>query len=127
MIGFVLLGLLFGFALSRAGATRFDAIHSMFLLDDLHLVGVIAVAIGVSALGYALFRRGALHVRSGGEPNLRPKPMQRGLVIGALLFGVGWALTGSCPGAALAQIGEGTLAGLITFAGILIGTRLARA
>ena len=49
------------------------------------------------------------------------KPYGPGVLWGGLLFGVGWALAGTCPGTALAQIGEGKLAGIVTFAGIVLG------
>jgi uncharacterized protein len=120
----VAFGIAFGFILSRAGATSYDAIAGMFLLKDLHLVGVIGVAIAVAALGFAVLRRTGARARDGAALTLTPKPMQRGLVAGGLLFGVGWALAGTCPGTALAQIGEGRLAGLVTFAGILLGAWL---
>jgi uncharacterized protein len=113
-------GVVFGFILSRAGATDPAAITGMFLLTDLHLVGVIGVAVAMNAVGFRFLRR-----RAGGPPSaLATKPMVRGLPLGALLFGVGWALSGTCPGTALAQIGEGRLAGLLTFGGILLGAWL---
>jgi hypothetical protein len=121
-IGF---GALFGFVLSRTGATDYDAIHGMFRLSDLHLFGVIGTAIAVSALAYALVRRFGLRTISGEPITLTKKPVTRGLVAGSLLFGVGWALAGTCPGTALAQIGEGRLAALATAAGILVGAFLA--
>ena len=114
-------GIAFGFVLSRAGATEYDAIHGMFLLTDLHLVGVIGTAIALSALGFAAIRRWSLLSRSGEPITFVKKPMTPTLLAGAALFGVGWALSGTCPGTALAQIGEGKLAALATFAGILIG------
>jgi uncharacterized membrane protein YedE/YeeE len=117
-------GALFGFVLSRAGATDYDAILGMFRLSDLHLLGVIGLAVGVSALGIALARRLGAKARNGEPLRLEQKPMTRGLVLGALLFGVGWAVSGTCPGTALAQIGEGRLAGVFTLAGILLGARL---
>ena len=120
----VAFGLAFGFILSRAGATSYDAIVGMFLLQDLHLVGVIGVAIGTAALGFAVLRRTGARARDGAALALQQKPVQRGLVTGGLLFGVGWALAGTCPGTSLAQIGEGRLAGLFTFAGILLGAWL---
>jgi uncharacterized membrane protein YedE/YeeE len=110
--------------LTRVGATSYDAIAGMFLLQDLHLVGVIGIAIATSALGFAFLRRSGARARNGAALALQPKPVQRGLVVGGLLFGVGWALTGTCPGTSLAQIGEGRLAGLFTFAGILLGAWL---
>jgi len=118
------LGALFGFILSRAGATDYDAISGMFQLLDLHLLGVIGIAVLVSALGFALARRAGARSRNGEVLTFEKKPMTRGLAVGALLFGVGWAVSGTCPGTALAQIGEGRLAGVLTFAGILLGARL---
>jgi uncharacterized membrane protein YedE/YeeE len=118
------LGALFGFILSRAGATDYDAISGMFRLVDLHLFGVIGIAVLVSAAGFALARRLGARSRNGELLSFEKKPMTRGLAVGALLFGVGWAVSGTCPGTALAQIGEGRLAGVLTFAGILLGARL---
>lgn len=117
-------GLLFGFVLSRAGATSYDAIAGMFRLTDLHLYGVMGVAVVVCAAGFALFRRGWIPSRGHEFSALVSKPMTPGLVWGALLFGVGWAIAGTCPGTAIAQIGEGHLAGVFTFAGIVIGAWL---
>lgn len=118
------LGALFGFILSRAGATDYDAIAGMFRLEDLHLMGVIGLAVVVSAVGFALARKLGARARNGERLSFAEKPMTRGLALGAVLFGVGWAISGTCPGTALAQIGEGRLAGLFTFLGILLGARL---
>jgi uncharacterized membrane protein YedE/YeeE len=115
------LGLVFGFLLSRVGATNYDAISGMFALTDLHLLGVIGLAIALAALGFALFRRFRVRARGGAPLALAKKPFTPGVIWGGLLFGVGWALAGTCPGTALAQIGEGRLAGAVTFAGIVLG------
>jgi uncharacterized protein len=117
-IGF---GVLFGFLLTRVGATDYDAISGMFALADFHLVGVMGLAIAVAAVGFALFRRFGLRARGGAPLALAKKPYTPGVVWGGLLFGVGWAVAGTCPGTALAQIGEGHLAGVFTFAGIVLG------
>lgn len=117
----IALGMLFGFVLSRVGATDYDAISGMFMLTDLHLVGVIATAVAVTALGFAYARRTRMR-GSGGVPlAIVAKPMKPGVIWGGLLFGAGWALTGACPGTALAQLGEGTMAGGFTILGILAG------
>jgi uncharacterized membrane protein YedE/YeeE len=114
-------GILFGFVLSRAGATSYDAIRGMFLLTDLHLFGVIGTAVAVTSLAFALIRRKHWSSARGEPLVLAKKPMSRGLALGALLFGAGWAVTGSCPGTVLAQLGEGKLLALATFAGVLLG------
>jgi uncharacterized membrane protein YedE/YeeE len=119
-----LLGAVFGFVLSRARATDYDTIAGMFRLTDLHLMGVIGVAIGTSALGLWVLRR-AGNRTLGGEPiGFGPKPWHAGVFRGGLLFGVGWALTGACPGTSLVQVGEGKVVALFTVAGILAGTYL---
>jgi uncharacterized membrane protein YedE/YeeE len=112
---FLFFGALFGFLLSRARATDYAAIVDMFRLVDLHLMGVIAVAIATAALGLAVLRQ-----TSGVK--LATKPARAGIFLGGLVFGVGWALAGACPGTALAQLGEGKLYALATIGGILAGT-----
>jgi hypothetical protein len=114
----------FGFVLSRVGATDYDAINGMFMLTDLHLYGVIGTAVAVSALGFAYVRRRKVRSAGGVPLAIVAKPMQPGVIWGGLLFGAGWALTGTCPGTALAQLGEGTMGGGITILGILAGAYL---
>ena len=58
-------GALFGFILSRSGATDYDAIRGMFRLTDLHLFGVIGSAVAVSALGFTLARKRHLRALNG--------------------------------------------------------------
>ena len=120
----LLFGTVFGFILSRARATDYDAIAGMFRLQDLHLMGVIGVAIGVNALGLWLLRRSGARALTGEAIEMKPKPMKKGMFAAGLIFGVGWALSGACPGTALAQIGEGKMYGIFTVAGILAGTWL---
>lgn len=114
-------GSLFGFILQRVGATDFDAIANMFLLEDLHLAGVIGVAVVVAGLGLGWVRRARSGALSRYADAIAVKPMKPGLVVGAMLFGVGWAITGTCPGTGLAQLGEGKLMALFTLAGMFIG------
>jgi uncharacterized protein len=117
-------GVLFGFILSRAGATDYDAVSGMFRLTDLHLFGVIGLAVAVSAAGFFVARRSGARALNGELLVITKKPMTRQLAGGALLFGVGWGLAGTCPGTALAQVGEGRLAGLVTLTGIVLGAWL---
>ena len=120
----LLSGVLFGFILSRVGATSYNYIQKMFLLENLHLMGVIGFAVVVGALGIQVIKRTRMKTIDGREIEVQPKPGHRGIIAGGLIFGVGWAFTGSCPGTILSQIGEGKLAALFTFAGMLAGTYL---
>ena len=121
---FVAFGALFGFLLSRARASDYEAIRGMFLLTDLHLFGVVGVAVATAAVGLQVLERGALRAL-GGEPiRLARKPYRKAVLLGGLVFGAGWALSGTCPGTALTQLGEGKLYALATVVGILAGTWL---
>lgn len=115
-------GAVFGFVLSRVGATEYDAIARMFLLEDFHLAGVIGVAVLVAGLGLAIVRRARSGVLARYAALVQEKPMKPGLVLGAALFGAGWAITGTCPGTGLAQIGEGKIMALFTVSGMVLGT-----
>ena len=122
---FLPLGILFGFILSRAGATTYDFYAGLFLFRDLQLLWVIAVAASVGAVGVALLKiAGARALLGGATLSFRGKPYTRSLVPGSLLFGLGWGLAGACPGTVLVMLGEGKLGALFTIVGIVAGTYL---
>jgi len=122
---FLLLGTVFGFLLSRAGATTFDFYAELFLFTNLQLLWVIATAGLVGIVGVALFKRVKLRAVADGEPlSFQGKPMRKTLVFGALLFGIGWGVSGACPGTAPAMLGEGKMLAGFTLIGILSGTYL---
>lgn len=117
------MGILFGFLMSHAGATTYDYHAKMFLFEDFQLMIVIASAVAVAMLGVFLLKRFHVHaVATGEEVDFVKKPYQKGLVIGALLFGIGWGMTASCPGTLPAMIGEGKIAGVFALIGLLLGT-----
>ena len=124
-IFFLPLGILFGFLLSRAGATTYDFYAQLFLFQDLQLLWVISVAVVVGVLGIGalrLVRSSALI--NGKTIEFKGKPYQSSLIPGALLFGLGWGLVGACPGMVLAMLGEGKLGAFFTIVGIALGTYL---
>lgn len=122
---FILFGAVFGFLVSRAGATTFDFYAQLFLFQDLQLLWVIATAVVVGMVGVAILKAtGARALLTGDALAYEAKPMRKGVASGALIFGVGWGLAGACPGTAPAMLGEGKLAAGFTIIGILIGTYL---
>jgi uncharacterized membrane protein YedE/YeeE len=120
---FVALGTDFGYVLSRSGAADYDMVQGMFLLERFQLYGTIATAVAVTAPGLVALKR---HGRTAsGEPLLvKPKPRHGGNVPGGVLFGVGWAMTGMCPGPIFVNLGEGKLYALAALAGALAGAAL---
>ncbi len=120
---FLGLGALFGFILSRAGATTYDFYAGLFLFRDLQLLWVIAVAATLGMIGVQVFKRFRAKSLIDHKPlSLKGKPYKKSLIPGSLLFGMGWGLAGACPGTALVMLGEGKLGALITIGGILAGT-----
>ncbi len=120
---FLVMGLAFGFLISRAGVGDYDTVQGMFLLTDFQLYGVIGVSIAVLIPGLWLAKRRA-RTLSGETFTVEPKSLNRGTVLGSVLFGIGWSMTGMCPGPMFVDIGEGKLYGLVALAGVLVGTTL---
>lgn len=122
---FLPLGIVFGFLLSRAGATTYDFYAKLFLFQDLQLLWVIATAAGVGMIGTTLFKKMKLRSFADQQPlSFQGKPYKRELIPGALLLGLGWGVAGACPGTVLAMLGEGKLGALFTIAGAVLGTYL---
>jgi uncharacterized membrane protein YedE/YeeE len=121
VLAFVLFGLLFGYFLSKARATDYDTIADMFMLKEFQLYGVIGTAILTVAAGLFLTHRFKKPTLSGKALSWEPLKFETHRLIGALLFGAGWALAGSCPGTVLTQLGEGKVFAVFTVAGILTG------
>jgi len=120
IIVYLAFGAVFGFILSRSGAADYDFIQGMFLLEEFQLYGIIGTAVAVTAPGLWLLKR---HGRTltGRKIEITPKPQHRGNAIGGILFGVGWSITGMCPGPILVNVGEGKLYALAALAGVLVG------
>jgi hypothetical protein len=122
---FLPLGALFGFLLSRGGATTYDYYAKLFLFEDLQLMWVIGAAVLVGAPGIALLKWAKLRSLAERQPiSFDRKPMKSGLLPGALMLGVGWGLSAACPGTVLAMLGEGKLSSLFVIGGIVFGTWL---
>ena len=108
---------LFGMVLHFTGFTNFAEIHAMFSLEDPRLFLTFCVAVALTGVG--------IHsVRAKQRARLPRGALHPGIIPGAALFGIGWALTGACPGVAFAQLGEGQLMALVTLAGIFIGNAI---
>lgn len=120
---YLVLGTLFGFVLSRSGAADYDYIQGMFLFERFQLYGILATGVLVTAPGLWLIKRRARTV-TGVPIRIDRKPLNKGTVAGSLLFGIGWSLTGMCPGPILVNIGEGKVYALAALGGALVGAAL---
>lgn len=109
-------GVALGVTLSMVGFTRYDEVHAMLTLRDARLFVVFGLGVVLTGIGLRVVPRFE-------EPN---RIFHRGLIPGAALFGLGWALCGACPGALLAQIGEGQWRAWVALAGLVVGVRIER-
>jgi len=110
-------GLVFGFALSRIGFGDFAEVHKMFVFEDLRLLLAFAGGVAASMVGFLTLTRWATIPR---------RTMNPGSVVGGMLFGAGWAITGACPSIVLVQLGQGYVPALATLAGVTIGVVIYR-
>ena len=119
LIGYLLLGLVFGVTLTKAEVVSWFRIQEMFRFHAFHMYGIIGSAIAVGALTRLLLRRPAAVVMCGGE-EVEGKGYR--FWFGGTIFGVGWALTGACPGPLFVLVGGGVSVMLVAVAGALAGT-----
>ncbi len=119
-LGFAILGTAFGVVLSRSGAADYDFVQGMFLFTNLQLYGIIGTAVVLTAPGLRVLERIG-RTAFGAPLKVTPKPRHPGNVLGGVLFGIGWSITGMCPGPILVNIGEGKIYALAALAGALVG------
>lgn len=122
-LAYLAFGTAFGFVLSRSGAADYDYVQGMFLLEKFQLYGIIGTAVAVIAPGLWLLKR--VGRTALGEPLVvKAKRRHGGNVPGGILFGIGWSITGMCPGPILVNVGEGKIYALAALAGALVGAAL---
>jgi len=116
----IVLGLAFGFVLQRIGASNPQNIIDMLRLIDFHLMKTILLGIAIaSTLLFISILLGWINVA-----HLSVKVSQWGVIVGGIIFGIGWAVAGYCPGTGLAGLGEGRKDALFFIVGGLFGALL---
>jgi uncharacterized membrane protein YedE/YeeE len=120
---YLLAGTLFGIIAYKSEIISWYRIQEMFRFDSFHMYGVIASAVLVAAVSVWLLKRLRPNSFTGEPISFAPKARTYPrYVLGGTLFGIGWALTGACPGPVFALIGSGFSAFLIVLASAILGT-----
>ena len=122
-VAFLLVGTFFGIVLYKSEAASWFRIYEMFQFDAFHMYGIIGSAVGLGVLFIQWVKRSRAKSFQGDEIIIADK--QRNFVanaVGGILFGLGWALAGACPGPMYALVGAGFLSVLIVLIGALLGT-----
>jgi uncharacterized protein len=125
---YLTLGAAFGVVITKAQVVSWFRIQEMFRFQSFHMFGVMGSAVLTAAIGLMLIRRFGVTAASGEPIVVPPKALGSGTRYwaGGAVFGLGWAISGSCPGPLLALIGQGIGDGVsvlvITLASAVIGT-----
>lgn len=118
---YVLIGAFFGLVLTKAEVVTWHKIRAMFYFQEPDLYLIIGSAVAVAAVLVALVKRFKPHTPFGEEVTVADKPMHKGVFYGGFLFGLGWFITGTCPGPIYAQLGGGEFFAVFTLIGALAG------
>lgn len=119
---YLLLGAFFGVVFIKTEVVSWFRIQEMFRFESFHMFGVIGTAVIVAAISLFIIKKFKIKTLSGDDVVLHPKKFNKGQIYGGLIFGLGWAITGACPGPIFAQFGYGYLAVGITFLSAILGT-----
>lgn len=123
-IKYLIVGVLFGIVFIKAEIISWYRIQEMFRFQSFHMYGVIASAVLVGIISIIIIKRFNIRTIYGEAIEFHNKKFNKGQILGGLLFGSGWAITGACPGPLFAQIGTGVTVIAITLFSAVAGTWL---
>jgi uncharacterized membrane protein YedE/YeeE len=115
-------GVLFGIILVKAEIISWFRIQEMFRLQSFHMYGVIGSAVVVGIISVWIIKQLKIKTIDGESIEFSNKSFNKGQIYGGLLFGIGWAITGACPGPIFAQIGTGASVVVVTLISAIAGT-----
>ena len=123
LLKFLLVGILFGIVMTKSEAISWFRIQEMFRFQSFHMYGIIGVAVSMGALMHFLIKKYDVKNIFGDIIQFqdKPKTYKAGL-FGGTIFGLGWAMTGACPGPLYVLVGHGYWIILIVILSALVGT-----
>ena len=119
---YLAVGIVFGVVFVKAEIISWFRIQEMFRLQSIHMYGVIGTAVVVGAISVFLIKKFKVKTIHGEEITFTDKKFNKGQIYGGLIFGLGWAVTGACPGPLFAQLGTGVLAISVVILSSIAGT-----
>ncbi|TAD82634.1 MAG: YeeE/YedE family protein [Bacteroidetes bacterium] len=120
---FLLLGIVFGIVMAKSEAISWFRIQEMFRFQAFHMYGIIGTAVTLGVIGVALIKKFNIRDFHGNPITFYPK--EKAFVrylVGGIIFGLGWALSGACPGPMVVNIGYGFLSMVVVFFFAVVGT-----
>lgn len=122
-ITYLAIGIFFGIIMFKSEAASWFRIYEMFQFGSFHMYGMIGSALVLGVIGVQIIKRKNIKSLKGTGMNLQPK--EKGIsryLIGGIIFGLGWALSGACPGPMYVLAGAGYVSMFIVIFGALLGT-----
>ena len=123
LIKFLLVGIVFGIVMAKSEAISWFRIQEMFRFQAFHMYGIIGTAVVLGVLGVAVIKKFNIRDIDGNPIVFLPK--DKSIVrylLGGAIFGLGWALSGACPGPMVVNIGYGFVSMIIVFLSAIVGT-----
>lgn len=120
---FLIPGILFGIVMTKSEAISWFRIQEMFRFESFHMYGIIGTAVIAGAILVYFVKRIQLKSVEGSDIRFNPKNMSIArYLLGGTVFGLGWAMTGACPGPLFTLLGHGITSILIVIASAILGT-----
>jgi len=119
---YIPVGIFFGIVFVKAEIVSWFRIQEMFRLASFHMYGVIGTAVVVATISTLIIKKFKIKTLQGEDVVFTERPFNKGNIIGGLLFGFGWALTGACPGPMYGLIGSGFPVFIVALASAVLGT-----
>lgn len=124
-IKYLVVGILFGIVMAKSEAISWYRIQEMFRFQAFHMYGIIGTAVVLGIIGVALIKKFKVRDISGNPIQFYPKNKSiPRYLIGGIIFGLGWALSGACPGPMVVNIGYGFISLGVVFLFAILGTYL---
>jgi len=124
-ITYLAIGIFFGIVMFKSEAASWFRIYEMFQFGSFHMYGIIGSALALGIIGIQFIKRKKIKPIDGSEMSLKPKDKSIArYLMGGIIFGLGWALAGACPGPMYVLAGAGYVSILVVIFGAVAGTFL---
>ena len=124
-IVYLVIGIFFGIIMYKSEASSWFRIYEMFEFGSFHMYGIMGSALALGMIGIQIIKK--YKIKAFGNQEMQLKPKEMGVaryILGGIIFGLGWALAGACPGPMYVLAGAGYISILIVIFGALLGTFL---
>ena len=122
---FLLIGIGIGIVMFKSEAASWFRIYEMFRFESFHMYGIIGSALAIGIIAIQVIKRNNIKTFSGSDITMQPKERKfTRYIAGGIIFGLGWALVGSCPAPIFTLIGAGFISVIIVFIFSVLGTYL---